>query len=129
MIIKALKNIRTLGSVAPSSPHLIKKMLEDIDFSKEKVIVEFGIGDGCITEEILKRLSPNGKLICFEIDKEFCQSAREKLRDSRFVMIEESADKLTEVVKEHKLTKVDCIISSLPLALFDKALVKNIMTQ
>ncbi len=128
-MIKALKNIRTMGSVVPSSPHLIRKMLEDIDFSREEIIVEFGIGDGCITEEILKRLSPKGKLICFEIDKEFCQSAREKFLDSRFIMIEGGAETLSEVMKEYSLTEIDCVISSLPLALFDKPLVKSIMTQ
>jgi phospholipid N-methyltransferase len=129
MIIKAFKNLRTLGSVAPSSPHLIKKMLADIDFSKEEIIVEFGIGDGCFTEEILKRLSPKGKLICFEIDKEFCQAAREKFKDDRFVMIEGGAETLTEVLAEHKLTEVDCVISSLPLAILPKKLVTSVLTQ
>ena len=129
MVIKALRNLRTLGSVAPSSPHLIKKMLADIDFSKEKIIIEFGIGDGCFTKEILKRLSPKGKLICFEIDKEFCQSARKKFKDDRFVMIEGGAETLTEVLKAHHLTKVDCVISSLPLAILPKDLVISILSQ
>lgn len=118
-----------MGSVTPSSPHLIRKMLEDIDFSKEEIIVEFGIGDGCFTEEILKRLSPKGKLLCFEIDKDFCKAAREKFKDDRFVMIEGGAETLTEVMKQHNLTEVDCVISSLPLALFPKELVASIMTQ
>jgi phospholipid N-methyltransferase len=101
----------------------------DIDFSKEEVIVEYGIGDGCITEEILKRLSPKGKLICFEIDKEFCEAARKKFIDDRFIMIEGGAETLTEVLEKHKLKEVDCVVSSLPLAILPKNLVTSILTQ
>ena len=64
---EAVKNYKTSGTVVPSSKYLANKMLKDIDFSSAKLIVELGPGNGVITHDILKKLSPDATLICFEL--------------------------------------------------------------
>jgi phospholipid N-methyltransferase len=68
---EALKNLKTLGTVMPSSSFLSKRMLREIDFSQAEVIVELGPGNGAITKYIIEQLSPIARLICFEINNNF----------------------------------------------------------
>ncbi len=124
-----LKNIKTVGSVAPSSSFLVNNMLESIDFSKDVHVVEYGVGDGCITKEILKRMSPNSKLISFEINQEFCSKILNEIKDKRFSLEQQSAEDIQEILKKHNIEKVDAVISSLPLAMMPKTVVNNILSQ
>jgi len=34
-----------------------------IDFAHARVIVEFGVGTGCVTREILRRMRPDARLV------------------------------------------------------------------
>src|SRR3984885_1986989 len=62
---------RMLGSIVPSSRFLIKQLLEPIDWTQARVIVEYGPGVGSITAEILRRQRPDASLIAIEINPEF----------------------------------------------------------
>ncbi|HTL80263.1 MAG TPA: rRNA adenine N-6-methyltransferase family protein [Bacteroidia bacterium] len=115
--------------MAPSSPQLIKKMLDEIDFSGVEVIVEYGIGDGCFTEEILRRMNPTSKLICFEVDHDCCELVRGKLKDERLVLLETGAEHVTEELHKLNIRSADVVVSSLPLAVIDKSIVKRILSQ
>jgi phospholipid N-methyltransferase len=124
-----LRHIKTIGSVRPSSRYLIRKMLEKIDFVNAKVIVELGIGDGCVTLEILKRMRPDATLICFEIHQEFIDHVRQTIKDDRFVLIEDSAELLSKVLHDRGHSAADAVISSLPLAIIPMSVVRSILTQ
>lgn len=124
-----LRHIKTIGSVRPSSQYLIRKMLEKIDFANARVIVELGIGDGCVTLEILKRMRPDATLICFEIHQEFIDHVRQTIHDDRFVLIEDSAELLSKVLHDRGHNAADAVISSLPLAIIPTAVVRSILTQ
>lgn len=128
-MIRTLRNLKTRGAVAPSSPHLIKKMLDEIDFTATRIVVEFGIGDGCFTEEILRRLPADTKLICFEIDSECCKVVRAKIHDDRFHLLETGAQDVTEELKKLGFDHADAVVSSLPLAVIKKEIVTSIMIQ
>src|SRR5207253_2847801 len=45
-----------IGAVAPSSPRLCKRMVEMVDLSTARVVVEYGPGTGVCTEAILPAL-------------------------------------------------------------------------
>ena len=130
MMKKSFKrSFKTRGAVAPSSPQLIKKMLDEIDFSSSDVIVEYGIGDGCFTEEILRRMKPSAKLVCFEIDPKFCEIVKAKIKDDRLVLLETGAEHVTEELHKLNIQQADAVVSSLPLAVIDKSIVKRILSQ
>ncbi len=114
-----LKKETKVGSVAPSSKYLVKKMIEPIDFSKAKTIIEFGPGTGVITVEILKKIRADARLIVFEINDEFIEGLKE-IRDTRMEVISESAENIEKYIVENEIGKIDYIISSLPLAMMPK---------
>lgn len=126
---KSLIHFKTIGSVTPSSGFLVEKMLKGIDFESAGVIVEFGVGNGCITKEILKKLKVDGKLICFEINEEFCRIISTEINDTRFILIQKSAEEITNELLRLGIGKVDYIISSLPLALIREMSLNNILAQ
>lgn len=111
---EAVKDIRNSGTIAPSSKYLIDKMLNNIDFTKNNVIVEYGAGNGRITNELLKRLNNNSVLICFEINTKFYKHLL-TFKDKRLVVINESSENIKKVCNEMNLNDVHHFVSSLPL--------------
>ncbi len=117
---ESIRNLRTTGAVVRSSKYLVREMLKPIDFSQARVVVELGAGDGVMTFEILKNLHPKARLLCFEINAQFCEMLRE-IQDERFVLIEDSAEKLGDYMRQLEINEVDYVVSAIPfVALSDE---------
>lgn len=110
----AIKNMKTSGTLIPSSQFLIKKMLRHIDFLKADVIVELGPGNGVITKKILKKLHPKAVLICFEINDSFYNELK-KNKHPQLKVVNASAEIITEELNKLGYTESCHIVSSLPL--------------
>ncbi|MES2593267.1 MAG: methyltransferase [Bacteroidota bacterium] len=121
-----LKEGSKIGSITPSSKFLVKKMVEPIDFSIVKCIVEFGAGTGNITIGLLDRMPEDAILLAFEINKEFCETL-EEIRDPRLKIISDTAENLNDYLTEYHIEKADYIVSSLPFAMIPNDVVKNIL--
>lgn len=121
-----LKESKNIGSITPSSKYLVKKMIEPIDFSNVKCIVEFGTGTGIITVELLKKMPADAVLLAFEINAEFCEKLRD-IKDPRLKIICDTAENLEDYLFKNNIQKADYIVSSLPLAIIPKSSVKNIL--
>ena len=52
---EAVKNLKSSGSILPSSKFLMKRMLESIDYNTTTTVVEFGPGNGIFTKAIIQR--------------------------------------------------------------------------
>ena len=50
-----------LGSIVPSSRFLIRELLTPVDWTRARVIVEYGPGVGGITAEVLRRMRPEAR--------------------------------------------------------------------
>lgn len=120
------KNWRRTGSVTPSSRFLIEKMLEPIDFSRARTIVELGAADGCITRAILARMRPDARLMVLEVNRAFAPILG-KIRDPRATFLWESAEKLPALLKHAGCTTIDVIVSSLPLGGLPRSMQKTIL--
>lgn len=104
---------REVGACTESSRVLAKKMAEEVAGSTN--VVEFGAGTGPVTREILNYLPEQGRLTCFEINPLFYPEL-EKINDSRLRVVKDDARNWDRYVDN-----VECIVSGLPLTLFDKA--------
>lgn len=125
---QAVNSFKTIGSIKPSSKHLINNCLKDLNFDKEQIIIEFGAGDGCITEEILKRIPANSQLISFETNSTFYKYCKAKFKSyPNFTILNKSALDFDVILKDKSIDKIDFIISSLPLSLIDKKDVGNLI--
>jgi phospholipid N-methyltransferase len=111
-----LKHPRMLGSLIPSSRFLIEQILRQMDWSRAKVVVEYGPGVGTITTEILKRMGPDARLVVFETNPEFVRFLRESVRDSRLHIVHGSAGEIRNVLRKLGLGHADYVISGIPFS-------------
>ncbi|MBP6091197.1 MAG: methyltransferase [Crocinitomicaceae bacterium] len=121
------KEKKMVGAMAPSSRFLAKKMLNNIDFSTDKVLVELGPGTGVFTKEIIKKMAPDATLLVFELNDTFFNALKNKINDSRVILIHDSAEKIQHYLNENQFEVADSIISSLPLSNFPKQLRDTIL--
>lgn len=125
--LNLIKSIRTSGTVTPSSKALINRLLASIDFSMAQCIMELGPGNGCVTRTILSRMHPDSVLVCLEVNDEFVQQLN-KVNDSRLHVYKACASSIREILDDLNIEQVDHVVSSLPLALIDDSVVKNILS-
>lgn len=122
-----LKNRKEVGSVIPSSRKLARVMSSQVDYDKANVIVELGAGLGTFTDEIVKRLKPDTKLIIVEINEKFFNILRDKFKNKENIFIvKDSAENLDEILLNYGYGKADYVISGLPFLNFPKGLRKGI---
>ena len=137
--IKLIRNIKTTGTVTPSSKALIRRMLAPVDFAAARCIVEFGPGNGCITRELLSRMAPEARLLCMEVNNDFAARITRMTDDPRLQVHNACASTLQSILSaqpnpgaktpraETHCANIpgagnpcaDYIISSLPLALLN----------
>jgi phospholipid N-methyltransferase len=123
------RNPVMLGSVIPSSRFLIREVLDPIDFTRAKVIVEYGPGVGTITRDILARMRPDATLIVIEMNVEFVRFIREAFTDSRLKVVEGSAADVCRILKDHGFEGADYIISGIPLGSMPPRIRENIVQE
>ena len=115
--IEYVKNMRTVGAVAPSSKYLADKMLAKVNFEAADVIVEYGPGTGVFTAEIIKRKRPETKLFIIERNQAFNDVLVKKYAHHHNVyLINDSVENVEAILKRHKVERVDYIVSGLPFA-------------
>jgi len=118
-----------LGSVVPSSPFLVKRLMAQIDWQRARVLVEFGPGVGTITREVLKRMRPDAVLLVIELNQEFVEYLNSTIRDPRLRVVHGSATQVRRVLAEHGLARADTIISSIPYSLLPETLRRHIVAE
>lgn len=101
-------------------------MIKKIDFKNARVIVELGPGNGAITKHILKKIAPESTLICFEINANFYNQLI-ALNHPQLIVVKASAENIKEELQNYNFTKVDYIISSLPLTIIPEEVSDSIL--
>lgn len=122
------KDSKQVGSVAPSSRMLQRRMVSKVDFAEAKCIVELGAGEGCITREIIRRMGKDTVLLCFELHQGFVDNYLQ-FDDPRVHVINDSAEHIGKYLEKYGLENADYIISSLPLTNFSKDLKESIIDE
>jgi len=118
---------RMLGSIVPSSRFLIKQLLQPIDWTRARVIVEYGPGVGGITAEILRRMRPDAMLIAIETNPAFVSFLRSSFADGRLHVVEASAVAVDEILRQLGQSQASYIISGIPFSTIPAALRERIL--
>lgn len=120
--LRFLKHPKRVGTFFQTPDYVADKIVNEII---GKDIIEFGPGLGAITYKILEKLPFDGTLACFETDRLFykhLEKTRRKLNDSRFEVLNKSAEHLEDYIKNF-----DCIVSGIPLTSADRAETRRIL--
>jgi len=118
---------KMIGSIMPSWRFLVKKIIQKINFSKDKVIIELGPGTGVFTYKIIEKLEKDTVFLLFELNETFYKKLKETINDERVIIINDSAENITKHLTKIGLKDVDIIISSLPLTNLDEQIKLNII--
>lgn len=110
------KNLFVTGAISQTCRSVEIEICRFIPKEDYKIIVEFGMGHGNITREILNNMAPNSKLYAFEVNKSFCDQVRNTIDDDRLTIINDSA----ENIKKHLQEEVHSVIASIPFSFFSK---------
>src|SRR5687768_14238792 len=121
--IQYIKNILTTGAVGQTSREVELEICSHLPREANKIIVEYGMGLGNITAEVLNTIHPTSKLYAFEVNKDFCEQARKSIKDERLIIINSGAETILDYVKE----PVDSFISSIPFSFFSKEVSDHII--
>lgn len=114
--IQYIKNIVTTGAVGQTSREVELEICSHLPLTDNKIIVEFGMGHGNITQEILNTIAPTSKLFAFEVNEDFCDYVRKSIIDERLHIINTGAETLRDQIHH----PVDGFISSIPFSFFSK---------
>jgi len=82
-ITEFIKHPTTVGAILPSSHKLAKEIVSQIpkDLKAEaRTICEIGPGDGVFTDEIIKRMNKDDKLVLVEYDTAFCSKLEKRYK-------------------------------------------------
>ena len=123
------KSPAMLGSLIPSSRFLVNDVLNQVDWDKARVIVEYGPGVGTITQEILKRMRPDAVLLALELNQEFVTFLQEEIVDARFHAVHASASDVRKVLAKLGLPCADYIISGIPYSTMPHAVRREVMQE
>jgi phospholipid N-methyltransferase len=124
-----LQHPRMLGSLIPSSRFLVERLLAKVDWQRARTIVEYGPGVGTITAHILARMSPNTRLVVFEMNEDFVRYLKRSFPDPRLHVVHGSAENVQRELDRLKLDGADYIISGIPFTTMPVELREKIMGQ
>jgi phospholipid N-methyltransferase len=124
-----LQHPKMLGSLIPSSRFLVGRLLSKIDWARARTIVEYGPGVGTISNHILGRMSPQARLIVFEMNEDFVDYLRRAFPDPRLHVVHGSAENVGRELARLELDGADYIISGIPYTTMPEQLRGKIMQE
>lgn len=107
-----LKNPAKVGAIAPSSPELAQRMVEDIRPDADSIILELGVGTGAITKFIADIVPNEKSYLGIELDKDLVKLLKRNFPDLRITR--GNAVESFALHRKSNLGKVGYVICCLP---------------
>jgi len=114
-----VRNPEAVGSAFPATSHMVKRILDPMDWGQIDLLVEFGPGTGRFTFDALARMRPDTKLLAIEPGEAFVKHLRSASHDPRLIVVQDEAQRLRDIMNSLGLEKADCILSGLPFSTLD----------
>ena len=115
-----------VGAVAPSSPYLARRMIEELDLEGADTVVELGPGTGAFTGFILDGLGSGSSLLAVERELTFVEHLRREFPLAS--VVHDSAENLPTILQQHDRSHADYVVSGLPWAAFDESLQQRLLS-
>lgn len=112
-LLRALRNPRRLGAVAPSSRHLGAMLVKHAAFDNDSPIVELGGGSGSLTRSLIKAGIDPARIYVIELDAELANYLKGAMPHVN--VIHGNATDLEHILPSHVIGKVHRIVSGLPM--------------
>ncbi len=88
-------------------PVMLKEAVDALNCQDEKLYIDGTLGGGSYSELILQRISPNGKLISFDIDIDAINYSKEKLKDYKnLTIVNDSYTNIKKYLEENNIYEI-----------------------
>ncbi|HUD94633.1 class I SAM-dependent methyltransferase [Sphingobium sp.] len=111
-----LKHPGMIGSIIPSSQTLVDAMLDQVDWHRTRLFVEYGPGVGTFTNSILDRLHPDATLLAIDLNLDFVAWLEARIDDPRLRVVHGSAADVRRFVREAGHRQADYVLSGIPFS-------------
>lgn len=118
---------RMVGSVIPTSRFAIRGLLDPIDWTGVRCVVEYGPGTGVFTRDLLRRLGPDARLVAIDTNALFVDYLRVSIADPRLSCVAGSAGDVEDILASLGLSSADFVISGLPFSTLPPGVADAIM--
>ena len=96
-------------------PVMLKEAIDSLEIKGSGIYVDLTFGGGGHSKEILQRINDDGRLIAFDQDE---SAIKNKIDDSRVVLLKQNFIYLKQNLKYLKISKVDGILADLGVSSF-----------
>lgn len=111
-----VKHPGMIGSVIPSSPQLVARVLDSVDWNRTRLFVEYGPGVGTFTHSILERLHPDATLLAIDLNLDFVAYLEAEVADPRLRVVHGSAADVRRFIAEAGYQQADYVLSGIPFS-------------
>ena len=95
-------------------PVLLKECIKGLNIKKDGIYVDGTLGGAGHSQEILKQLNKDGKLIGIDRDEEALKAAKENLKEyNNVIYVHDNHDNLKDILEQLEIEKVDGILLDL----------------
>lgn len=110
-----VENPLQVGSLIPSSQHLLRRLVTVAGTASASTIVELGPGNGCSTRAILQSAPEHARLLSVEVNSRLHKLVR-TIDDKRLIAHQGDAGQLKEILSQYGLGAPDVVISGIPFS-------------
>lgn len=111
-----VKHPGMIGSIIPSSSVLVDRVLDNVDWNRTRLFVEYGPGVGTFTQGILERLHPDATLLAIDLNLDFVAYLESQIADPRLRVVHGSAADVRRFVAEAGYQQADYVLSGIPFS-------------
>lgn len=127
--VKCFLRDKNVASITPTSPFGVKRVCRKIDFSRAKLIVEYGPGTGVFSEYLLKQMQPSARLVLIERNPDMFKLLKKTFTDKRVSLHNDSAENVAQLVNGGTNNNPDYIISGIPFSYIPESARLDIVRQ
>jgi len=107
---------RVVGALLPSSRNLALEMVNWIDWSNVRTVLEYGPGTGVMTEQVCSRIRPATRFLSIEVNPRLAGILRSRFPSVR--VYQDSVRNVRGICQREGIDEVDVVVSGLPWASF-----------
>ncbi len=122
---RSLRNPRQICSLFPSSPFVGRAMTEAIVSRPAPHVIELGAGTGAVTRQLIRNGVREDNLTLVELDPALGGHLRRSFPGVDVMVA--PAQQLAELWRQRQGPQVGAIVSTLPMRLFPKPMIRSIM--
>lgn len=108
-----------VGSAFPASRRLVEAVLDTVDLSAARLVVEYGPGSGRFTRALLDRMPDDGHLVAIDTSPRFTRHLQQTIRDRRLHAVSDSAQQAAAILQGLRLKGVDLVVTGIPFSTID----------